>query len=77
MGKLPPYRLHEIAEGAAAGGPTGAAYLKWFFASPAQRTISPGFNVRVCEFVQNLMKAGRSDEAEDEFPGHDRFCRQQ
>jgi type II secretory pathway pseudopilin PulG len=71
------YRLHEIADRAELGGPTVASFLKWFFSPPGERTISPGFRAPVCDFLQNLIKAGRSDEADDEFPGHDRFRRQQ
>ncbi len=70
-------RLHEIADRAALGEPTAASFLKWLFSPPGERTISPGLTTPVCEFVQNLIKTGRSAEAEDEFPGRDRFCRQQ
>jgi hypothetical protein len=69
-------RLHEIADRAAPGEPTVASFLKWFFSPPGERTISPGFTTPTCEYIRDLIKAGRAAEADDEFPGHDRFCRQ-
>lgn len=70
-------RLREIADRAAPGEPTAASSLKWFFSPPGERTISPGFTVPVCDYIRDLIQAGRSAEAENEFPGHDAFCIEQ
>ena len=70
------HRLHEIADRAAAGEPTAASFLKWFFSPPGERTISPGFKVPVCDYIRGLVEAGRTAEAENEFPGYDRLCTQ-
>jgi hypothetical protein len=69
-------RLHEIADRATTGAPPVGSFLKRFFAPPGERTISPGFKMPVCDYVRDLIKHGQSKEAEDEFPGHDRYCPQ-
>ncbi len=70
-------RLREIADRARPGEPTAASFLKWFFSPPGGRTISPGLKVPVCDYIRDLIQAGRSAEAENEFPGHDAFCKEQ
>ncbi|MGH8570469.1 MAG: hypothetical protein ACREXU_21310, partial [Gammaproteobacteria bacterium] len=48
----------------------GRAFVRWFLADRATRTISPLSKVTVPEHLQRLIDAGKADEAVGEFPDH-------
>ena len=67
-------KLQEIASPAQFGDLSAPALIKWYFALPGDRTISPGLTLPLCNYIGELMKAGRGAEIESAFPAHALFC---
>ncbi len=65
--------LRQQTDGAPRDEPTAAALIRWFFADPDQRTISPALKQTVEEFLRSRLEEGTPeawDEAAAAFPGH-------
>ncbi len=62
--------LREETKDATEADGNGRAFVRWFLADRATRTISPLSKVTVPEHLQRLIDAGKADEAVGEFPGH-------
>jgi WD40 repeat protein len=67
-------KLQQIASTAQFGDFTAPSLIKWYFSSPAERTISPGLTLPVCGYIQQLIAAGKGEEMATAFPAHALFC---
>jgi WD40 repeat protein len=66
-------RLHQEAARAKGGEPTASSFLRWFLADPWERTISPLSQVKVPDYIRQLLSKKTDEarlEAERAFPGH-------
>jgi hypothetical protein len=63
-------KLREETKDATEADGNGRAFVRWFLADRATRTISPLSKVTVPEHLQRLIDAGKAAEAIGEFPDH-------
>jgi WD40 repeat protein len=67
-------KLQQMASSAHFGDLSTTSLIKWYFATPQERSIAPGLTLPVCDYIGELVRQGRLADVASGFPAQALFC---